>query len=614
MGIPLIHRGAVTGMIALDSEHRDHFTPEMAALGLTFASQCATSIANAQLFEEKEQRLEELNTLYRASHEITSELDLKTVLHEIVERVHRLAGSDLTGVVLVDQDGRPTMSVENQEIEPSLHERIRLDGATHQVVTLAKPLIRNDILKETELHNEIIVKMGIRSYAAFPIRIGDRVRGVLFLHSYHTSTFEGMEPRLLPFCKQASVAIKNADLYFQVVNQVDKFKKLVEFSEELLKYKAETDLLEFCVCEGMHLFRTEDCSISLKNEERKTIDLVASSSIPSEVWSKRDAYTDGPGLTAHVLNTGELLNLSGDEYKGHPAWAGKYEDPFLEHLSYLPSRKCNSLLIGPLKDGQGNHVGVMKLENHQNLPKERRFSEFEEQLFNNFTTMIGIAIERTRLVDRLDKEARREARLSLGDDLHDTMNMIHSAIGLRSDYCKRLLNAQEYEKVNDELQVIHKAARNIFSSLRWTVNDLKSGEISPNKPLTQRLKDLEKMLLIPISITVSGRGPLPIEIEERLYKIGAEALYNIVKHALIDNQPPKVEVVLEMYPDRYRMDVKDYGKGFNEAEVKAREDTFGLNIIASWAKNMGAQHEITSKPGEGTMVSVWNTIERGEHG
>jgi GAF domain-containing protein len=604
MGIPLIHRGNVIGMISLDSEILNYFTHEMASLALMFASHCANAITNAQLFKEKKQRLEELNTLYRASHEITSELDLKTVLKEIVIRVHELSGSDLTGVVLVDELGRPTMSVENDNIEPPLHLRIRLDGITHEVVSSGEAQVFHSLLTEEELHNQTIIEGGFRSYAGFPIKIAARVQGILYVHSFHPSAFMGKEALLQSSCKQASIAIKNAELYFQVKNQAEKSKKLVEISEELLKYKKESDLLEYCVNEGALLFNTEDCSISLKRGERNTIDLVASSGIPPDVWLKRDAYLDRPGLPAYVFNTGMIENFGGDEYKEHIAWAGKHEDPFLEHLKYLPSGMCNALLIGPLKDGRGNSVGILKVENHLSLPKDRRFSEFEVQLFNNFSTIIGLAIERSRLVNRLDEEARKEARLSLGGDLHRVMNMTQSVIALKAEKCKELVRTGNVEQAYAELETMRKAAKTIFSTLRWIVNDLKGDPETKSRGLMQQLEHLGKFLQLPFTPVVRGRGSLPQKLEDRLYKIGAEALYNICKHARVDEEPIDVEILLEITRNQYRLEISDHGKGFNEKEVEARTDNFGLNIIHYWAKDIGAYDVINSEIGKGTCVSV----------
>jgi GAF domain-containing protein len=604
MGIPLIHRGKVIGMISLDSELLNHFTQDMASLAMMFASHCANAITNAQLFKEKKQSLEELNTLYRASHEITSELDLKTVLKEIVIRVHELSGSDLTGVVLVDELGRPIMSVENENIEPPLHLRIRLDGITHEVFNSGESQVFDSILTESDLHNLAIIEGGFRSYAGFPIKIAERVKGILYVHSYHPSAFTGKESLLQSSCKQASIAIKNAELYFQVKNQAKKSKKLVEISEELLKYKKESALLKYCVNEGVQLFNSEDCSISLKREDRNTIDLVASSGIPPEVWLKRDAYLDRPGLTAYVFKTGRIENFGGDEYKEHIAWAGKHEDPFLEHLNYLPSGKCNSLLIGPLKDGLGNSVGVLKVENHNSLPKDRRFSEFEIQLFNNFATIIGLAIERSRLVNRLDEEARKEARLSLGGDLHRVMNMTQSVIALKAEKCKELVRTGKVEHAFTELEIMRKAAKTIFSTLRWIVNDLKGDPETQNRGLMQQLEHLGKFLQLPFTPIVKGRGSLPQKLEDRLYKIGAEALYNICKHARVDDEPVDVEILLEVTRNQYRLEISDQGKGFDIKEVDARTDNFGLNIIRYWAKDIGAYDEIYSEVGKGTRISV----------
>ena len=55
MGVPLIARDRVVGVLAILHREADHFTAEYAELALAFATQAALAIENARLYEQAQQ-------------------------------------------------------------------------------------------------------------------------------------------------------------------------------------------------------------------------------------------------------------------------------------------------------------------------------------------------------------------------------------------------------------------------------------------------------------------------------------------------------------------------------------------------------------------------------
>jgi len=56
LGAPLISKGAVVGVIALEKREANYYTSLHEQLALTFASQAAVALDNAQLFQETRAR------------------------------------------------------------------------------------------------------------------------------------------------------------------------------------------------------------------------------------------------------------------------------------------------------------------------------------------------------------------------------------------------------------------------------------------------------------------------------------------------------------------------------------------------------------------------------
>jgi Signal transduction histidine kinase len=323
------------------------------------------------------------------------------------------------------------------------------------------------------------------------------------------------------------------------------------------------------------------------------------------VWPNKDNYLDGPGLTAFVARTGQTLNLGEGEYRLHPAWSGNHGIPFVDHLRYLPSGSCHSLFICPLKDNSGENIGVLKLENRLSPKKGKRFSEFEVAMHQTFASHIATAVERARLFERLDQEARRAARQALGYELHEIYNFLHGALLIRLEITKEKLARKQFSEVQVEIENMSKAAQTVNSLLRWIHYDLRGNDMIEEKGLILTLEHIAGLLKLPIKTSVFGRDHLPSQVEYALYKIGIEALTNVAKHA---GDQTQANIVLKKHAGSFTFEVSDNGFGFDEDEKFQSVVSFGFAGMRRWAESIGAKLDIQSKPSQGTMVSVHGSI------
>ena len=575
---------------------------------VTIASMVAIAIENTRLLGEAMQRLQEISALYQASQVVTSSLDIEEVLSRIISLAGDVAGSDHTGVVLVGENGRLVTSVEDHQVGAPLYMRARPNGITRQVINTRQPMFFDELQDDGMTHNPVVVEQGFRSYGGVPITARDEVQGVLFVHSFKPNAFRGRGPLLSTFCNQAAIAIENARFYKKAERQAAMLGKLVEASRRLIEHTSLEELHQFCADTGATVFDVEDCSIYVRSEERQTVDLVASSGIPAHIWTKREALIDGPGLTAYVARTGETLNFGGDEFKEHPAWAGLHGEPFLEHLHYLPSKRCHSLLLGPLMDSKGKCVGVLKLENRHGECAGKCFSSFEVAMHKTFASHIGIAVERARLYQRLDEEARQRARESLSHDLHDTMNVLHGTLVLGTAYSKELMDRGDYAAAASKVDKMAKAAKHTYENLRRLRLDVRD-PILQDKGLVPALRHYANMLPIAhVTFQTIGREKLPSDIEYAVYKIAQEALSNVARHAKL-GESGDVQVRLRKSAQDFQLIVSDSGVGFDAKTTLDKEDAFGFQNMHRWAESIRARLEITSQPGGGTQVCIHGCLQ-----
>ncbi len=84
-----------------------------------------------------------------------------------------------------------------------------------------------------------------------------------------------------------------------------------------------------------------------------------------------------------------------------------------------------------------------------------------------------------------------------------------------------------------------------------------------------------------------------------LFLIFKEVLNNIVKHA----EASKVEIHFTLEKRRLLLSVKDNGQGFSETGKDFRHGN-GLLNIQQRAQNLGAELDVKSEEGEGTLVKL----------
>jgi GAF domain-containing protein len=431
MGIPILRNEMVVGMICFDHPQVGFFTQKMKELAANIATQIAISLANTDLYQKLEREKVRLDELYQLSTEILEDLDHETVINKILQCIMKKFRSNHAGIALLDEVGKLYKSMETETIGLPLHQRARDCGVTRQVIDSKKPVFYDEVLPDKK-HNPVILQAGFKSYAGLPIFAGERVIAVLFIHSREKRWFSRYENDLKPLCSHAGRALEHASLYAQKNLLAEQQKKLLDLSKKMIVHSDLEDLLGQCVQDGARIFEVEDCSLYLKDEGRRTIDLRASTMIPPEVWRLRDAYLDRPGLTAWVAREGRPLNYEGDEYKLDSNWAGHSETAFVEHLKYLPSGRCLTLYMAPIQDSEGRIQGVLKLENRTGEWVGRKFFEDELPLLASFATQLGLAIERAKLVQRLDEKARLEIKHSFSNELHHIKNFLHGPLVLAS--------------------------------------------------------------------------------------------------------------------------------------------------------------------------------------
>jgi len=99
---------------------------------------------------------------------------------------------------------------------------------------------------------------------------------------------------------------------------------------------------------------------------------------------------------------------------------------------------------------------------------------------------------------------------------------------------------------------------------------------------------------------------LPEIIEEKILRVGQEAITNTVKHS----GATRLTLELEFHAEQVVLTIKDNGNGFTPGNCLGPNDGhFGLLGMSERTKRLSGKLSITSAPGAGTEICVEIPIE-----
>ncbi|MDR9392293.1 MAG: ATP-binding protein, partial [Trueperaceae bacterium] len=192
---------------------------------------------------------------------------------------------------------------------------------------------------------------------------------------------------------------------------------------------------------------------------------------------------------------------------------------------------------------------------------------------------------RTRLFEAW-LHAQEEERARVARDLNDEIGQTLTALVLHLDGDDGAADAKALaaRALAD--------VRRVAVALRPSVLD----DLGLEAALRRTARDLAARHALRVQVTVA-LPRLPRRQETVLYRVGQEALTNVVRHA----DAGCASVVATAAPDRIDLVVEDDGVGFDVADV-APADRVGLAGMRERVEAAGGRLRIESRPGAGATV------------
>jgi len=223
MGVPLNAGAQTIGAISLGN--RDPaalYTTQQLNLLQAIADQAAGAIVKARLLQESERRAHQLATLNEIGRSLTSTLEIRPLLNQILESAVEILNSEAGSLFMVDEaTGELIFEVTVGPVAGDLVGR-RLapgTGIVGRAVDTGQPVIANDVQRTQGWSSQSDQQTGFitRNLMVVPMQVKERTIGVIeVINRMDGLPFNQDDQDLLTtFTSQAAVAIDNARLYMQ---------------------------------------------------------------------------------------------------------------------------------------------------------------------------------------------------------------------------------------------------------------------------------------------------------------------------------------------------------------------------------------------------------------
>ncbi|MGI2336651.1 MAG: PAS domain S-box protein [Dehalogenimonas sp.] len=224
-----------------------------------------------------------------------------------------------------------------------------------------------------------------------------------------------------------------------------------------------------------------------------------------------------------------------------------------------------------------------------------------EAQFNSNYLAIQQQQRRIRELSRTYIKVQEEERQSISIEIHD--QIIQRLVTLMRSL-EELDNIKVYEH---RQQLIRKLIKSVSDGIAEARNLMKALFPSSLKRyglvnlFDQELTEIESTLHCKYKFTSNIKTKLNHEVETTLYRIGHEALTNIVKHG---HNIQNVTVSLLSYDDEVELHISDDGQGFDIHHLSPNSIHRGIECMCRRAELMNGSCMISSKPGAGTSIKI----------
>ena len=340
-------------------------------------------------------------------------------------------------------------------------------------------------------------------------------------------------------------------------------------------------ILNDTLAETLEVMEIEGGGIWLLDDETGALDLVAHRGLGDDLVAAIHGTKVGEGFVGRVAELDRTVVASDSR-----------ADRQIANL--LRKQEKGRWLVGVPLRSKGRRLGALiLLDSAGEEPSDQCL-----RLLTCIGHQIGLTIDSARLCRQAREAAIAGERRRLASELHDTV--VQSLCGMAlTARATRIILQRDPERAAAQLARLQTLAQAALADMRSLVFRLRpDSQVREDRP--RYVVDLKSPRDLEVELCLEFQGCLSREQVEGLSLIVQEALSNVARHGRTD----RAAVTLSVDHDGLSMLVEDQGVGFDPSSVESGWKAMGLATMRERAEILGGTLEVTSRPGEGTKVTV----------
>lgn len=217
LAVPLLHKNQCIGVLDIQSNQADYFTPDQQSILTLLASRIAIAVENARLYERTRRQAETLLLLNEIGREASSILDVEELIRRTAGLVHRIINYQMFSLFFYDEHINAFRQRIHVKYGQSVQEEVEIPlskGIIGAAAATRQPVLVPDVTADPRY---IPINSETRSELALPLIHKDHIIAVLDLESTELNYFNEEHVRTLSvLAAQLAVAMENARLYEQL--------------------------------------------------------------------------------------------------------------------------------------------------------------------------------------------------------------------------------------------------------------------------------------------------------------------------------------------------------------------------------------------------------------
>ena len=218
IGAPIQAHGNIIAVLSLHKVEPNFYQTSHVDRLMAFASQASLTLQNAQLFDATQQRLREVNLMFRVSQKFAESLDINIILQHVINLLQDQFAFYYVQVLLLDKTGEnlvirhgshtfdPMLKSEYQTVKVGV-------GIPGRVASTNQYFISNNISEESNFIPNPVLPL-TKAELAVPLRSGENLLGVLDIHHQAPHQFTEHDIQLInAIAEQLTLAMEKAILY-----------------------------------------------------------------------------------------------------------------------------------------------------------------------------------------------------------------------------------------------------------------------------------------------------------------------------------------------------------------------------------------------------------------